>query len=68
MNKPNQDRHTARPSFFSRVSLAFSAFFRIVGNPDYAGRIDNLPEGNDMPAKATDAAPAARCGLNDFSA
>lgn len=56
MNKPNQDRRNARPSFFDRVSLAFSAFFRIVGNPDYAGRIDNLPDGNEMPVKP--AAPA----------
>jgi hypothetical protein len=58
MNKPNQDRHTARPSFFSRVSLAFSAFFRIVGNPDYAGRVDKLPEANEAPARTADAAAA----------
>lgn len=56
MNKPNPDRQPARPSFFSRVSLAFSAFFRIVGNPDYAGRIDNLPEREEAPPKP--AAPA----------
>ena len=56
MNKPNTDRQPARPSFFNRVSLAFSAFFRIVGNPDYAGRIDNLPERDEAPAKP--AAPA----------
>lgn len=63
MNKPNQDRRNARPSFFDRVSLAFSAFFRIVGNPDYAGRIDNLPEGNETPVKPAAAAepkPALR--------
>jgi len=57
MNKPNQDRGSARPSFFNRVSLAFSAFFRIVGNPDYAGRIDKLPEGKDAPVTKP-AAPA----------
>jgi hypothetical protein len=57
MNKPNQDRQGARPSFFNRVSLAFSAFFRIVGNPDYAGRIDKLPEGNVAPAKPAAAEP-----------
>ena len=51
MNKPNNDRQPARPSLFSRVSLAFSAFFRIVGNPDYAGRIDNLPEREEAPVK-----------------
>ena len=57
MNKPNQDRGSARPSFFNRVSLAFSAFFRIVGNPDYAGRIDKLPEGNEAPARPAAAEP-----------
>lgn len=56
MNKPNQDRSSPRPSFLNRVSLAFSAFFRIVGNPEYAGRIDNLPEHEVAPAQA--AAPA----------
>lgn len=56
MNKPNPDRPNARPSFFNRLSLAFNAFFRIVGDPDYAGRIDSLPERDEAPAKA--AAPA----------
>jgi hypothetical protein len=56
MNKPNQDRSSPRPSFLNRVSLAFSAFFRIVGNPEYAGLIDNLPEHEVAPAQA--AAPA----------
>src|SRR5450830_760273 len=51
MNKPNPDRENSRPSFFNRVSLAFSAFFRIVGNPEYAGRIDNLPEHAVAPAQ-----------------
>jgi hypothetical protein len=64
MNKPNQDQGNARPSFFNRVSLAFSAFFRIVGNPDYAGRIDKLPEGNEAaaarPAAAAEPKPALR--------
>jgi len=58
MNKPNPGRQDARPSFFSRVSLAFSAFFRIVGNPDYAGRIDSLPEREEA-APARPAAPPA---------
>jgi hypothetical protein len=57
MNKPNQDRRNARPSFFNRLSLAFNAFFRIVGNPDYAGRIDNLPEGAVVPATPAAAEP-----------
>jgi hypothetical protein len=63
MNKPNQDSRNARPSFFNRLSLAFNAFFRIVGNSDYAGRIDNLPEGAVAPAKQAAAAepkPALR--------
>ena len=58
MNKPNPGRENARPSFFSRVSLAFNAFFRIVGNPDYAGRIDSLPE-NKEAEQAKPTAPAA---------
>jgi hypothetical protein len=62
MNKPNQDRQGARPSFFNRVSLAFSAFFRIVGNPDYAGRIDKLPEGNEAPTRPA-AAPEPKPAL-----
>ncbi|RYE94717.1 MAG: DUF2760 domain-containing protein [Oxalobacteraceae bacterium] len=62
MNKPNQDRHTARPSLFSRVSLAFSAFFRIVGNPDYADRIDRIPEGAEAPARPA-AQPEAKPAL-----
>ena len=56
MNKPNPDRPSPRPSFFNRVSLAFNAFVRIVGDPDYAGRIDGLPERAE--AQARPAAPA----------
>ena len=63
MNKPNRDGRSVRPSFFNRVSLAFSAFFRIVGNPDYAGGIDNVPEGAKAPvapAAAAEPKPALR--------
>jgi hypothetical protein len=63
MNKPNQDRGSSRPSFFNRVSLAFSAFFRIVGNPDYASRIDKLPEGNEAPAARPPAAAEPKPAL-----
>jgi hypothetical protein len=52
MNNQTPGRQPARPSFFSRVSLAFSAFIRIVGNPDYADRIETLPEKADKADKA----------------
>lgn len=58
MNKPNPGGAPSRPSFFSRVSLAFGAFFKIVGNPDYAGRIDKLPAQDAAPQPAAPAAPA----------
>jgi hypothetical protein len=63
MNKPNQDRRNVRPSFFNRVSVAFNAFFRIVGNPDYAERIDKLPEGAEAPAKPSAAAAEPKPAL-----
>ncbi|MDB5840987.1 MAG: hypothetical protein JWQ23_2939 [Herminiimonas sp.] len=39
----------SKPSLFARIPLAFGAFFRIVGNVDYAARVDHLrqPEGLD---------------------
>ena len=40
------------------MSLAFGAFFKIVGNPDYAGRIDKLPAQDAAPQPAAPAAPA----------
>jgi Domain of unknown function (DUF2760) len=57
MNNQTPGRQPARPSFFSRVSLAFSAFFRIVGNPDYADRIETLPEKADRAAPRPESAP-----------
>ena len=63
MNKPNQDWRNARPSFLNRVSVAFNAFFRIVGNPDYAERIDNLPEGAEAPARPSAAAAEPKPAL-----
>ncbi len=33
------------PSFLSRISIAFSAFFRILANADYAARVDGLQHG-----------------------
>ena len=59
MNKPNPGGAPSRPSFFSRVSLAFGAFFKIVGNPDYAGRIDKLPAQDAAPQPVAPTAPAA---------
>jgi hypothetical protein len=60
MSDQTRGRPQARASFFGRVSLAFAAFFRIVGNPDYAGRIESLPEAGVAPAaKAPPAAAPA---------
>ncbi len=35
-------RQPPAPSFLSRISIAFSAFFRILANADYAARVDGL--------------------------
>lgn len=48
------------PSFLSRLSIAFRAFFRILAHPDYAARVDGLRLGADLepPQTAAPAAPA----------
>jgi Domain of unknown function (DUF2760) len=45
MNKPTSDPSHPKPSFFRRISLAFGAFFRTVGNADFAARIDDVSRG-----------------------
>lgn len=63
MSDQTPGRKPARPSFFGRLSLAFTAFFRIAGNADYAGRIENLQEAETAApvpkAPAVPPAPAA---------
>jgi hypothetical protein len=46
------------PSFFARLALAFAAFFRVLFNAAYAGRVLRLADG-DAPASAPAAVPAA---------
>jgi len=43
------------PSFFSRIALAIGSFFSILGNPDFALRVQRLRDG-DAPAPAPRAA------------
>jgi hypothetical protein len=45
------------PSFFARVALAFAAFFRVLFNAAFAGRVQRLESGE--PVAATPPAPAA---------
>ena len=46
------------PSLMRRLSIAFGAFFSILGNPDFAARVARLREGDAAPAPAPTAAPA----------
>ena len=48
------------PSFFARLALAFVAFFRVLFNAAYAGRVLRLESGAEpVVAKAPERAPAA---------
>jgi len=47
----------SKPSFFRRVSLAFSAFFRTVSDADYAQRIEHPLEEKQLPAAPPPQAP-----------
>ncbi|MCG7402099.1 MULTISPECIES: DUF2760 domain-containing protein [Caballeronia] len=45
------------PGFFGRISIAFGAFFGILGNASFAGRVQRLreaPEAPEAPAAAPD--------------
>lgn len=37
------------PSFFGRLSIAFGAFFGILGNSAFAGRVQRLREAGEAP-------------------
>lgn len=52
--KNNQPPST-KPSFFRRIPIAFGAFFRTIGNIDFASRVDHLRQAEEKP----EAAPAA---------
>jgi hypothetical protein len=54
MNKPTQ-----LPSFGTRIALAISAFFRTLGNAEYAARIQQLDEPMSAPTVAPTPAPTA---------
>ncbi|KON81234.1 DUF2760 domain-containing protein [Azoarcus sp. PA01] len=47
------------PSFMRRLSLAFGAFFSIIGNRDFAAQVMRLRAGADVAAPAAEAASAA---------
>jgi len=46
------------PSFMRRLSLAFGAFFSIIGNRDFAAQVMRLRAGADVPAPAAAEAPS----------
>jgi hypothetical protein len=48
---------TQLPSFGTRIALAISAFFRTLGNAEYAARIQRLDEPMAAPTPAPTAAP-----------
>jgi hypothetical protein len=41
MNHPTP---TVNPSFFQRIPLALNAFFKILANPEFAGRVQSLSQ------------------------
>jgi hypothetical protein len=49
------------PSFFARLALAFAAFFRVLFDAAYAGRVQRLPSGDraEPPPEPSVAAPTA---------
>jgi hypothetical protein len=46
------------PGFFGRIGIAFGAFFGILGNSAFAGRVQRLREAPHAPEAAPEAAPA----------
>lgn len=47
------------PSFFARLALAFAAFFRVLFNAAYAGRVQRLASGEPPPVAPPPPAPPA---------
>jgi len=61
MNTPSHPANPTPPGFLSRVSIAISAFFKILGDARYAGQVLGLTQGSGIfepPAQASQA-PAA---------
>ena len=61
MNHPSHPANATPPGFFSRVSIAISAFFKILGDAQYAGQVLGLAQssGTFVPPAQTSQAPAA---------
>jgi len=51
--------NTPLPSFLSRISIAISAFFRALGDAEYAARLQRLANGAPAPVSAPVSAPVA---------
>jgi len=61
MNHPTHPANPTPPGFFSRVSIAISSFFKILGDAHYAGQVLGLAQssGTLMPPAQSSQAPAA---------
>jgi hypothetical protein len=57
----NTDSSPSTPGFLSRVSLAISTFFKILGDAQYAGQVQGLTSGSGTfePAAPVNQAPSA---------
>lgn len=61
MTPTSTSKQTPQPAFLSRVSIAISAFFKILGDSQYAGQVLGLAQGSGIfePAAQVSQAPAA---------
>lgn len=61
MNPTSPQTQTVPPGFFSRLSIAIGAFFKILGDAHYAAQVRDLPLGSGtfMPPAQLSPAPAA---------
>jgi hypothetical protein len=50
MTNPTSEPSNAKPSLLRRIPLAFGAFFRTFGNPEFAARVDSLSREEHVPA------------------
>lgn len=56
-NRPSNSTNQ-NPSFLRRIPIAFGAFFRILANAEFAGRVDGLDQTNVPVPVVTPVAPA----------